>query len=200
MSAEEKHRQRMYDLQQARNKLLKAKDLRDAGKAERMDRFEAIKLMQQARLGIDMSNDAVRAAEKSLNDISGNLTATDQDKFDAKQNLYEQREKKHEWEDFLKLTKELLKEDEKLRKAQEKINEEKKTGKRATPQQTTAGTIQRSAIYGSGSVATGGGKMIPRTGMSNAPTIQQPTFQPTAMPGTTAVANTQPPRRKGTGF
>jgi len=125
-AAQEAHRKRMQELAMARNKLLKAKTDLDAGRQARMDRFEALKVTQQARLGIDMSNDAIGSAQKNYQKISESLVATDEDKQKAYNAVQDARDNKTQWETLLKVGQELLKEDKKFRDAQKKIEEDKK--------------------------------------------------------------------------
>jgi len=185
-SALQEHRKRMQELEKAKMRLMKAKEEREKGRQARMDRFEALKVTQQARLGIDMSNDAIRDAQKNYQTISGSYAATDDDKQNAFNAIQKAREDKFQWDVLLKVGQELLRDDEKFREAQKKVNEDKKRNEGA---KEIPALIQRPAYQSPYAQLLG---FEP----ANTPRRIQTQMAP-ASPTTTNVAST---RRRGTGF
>ena len=196
MSFDEQYRQDRLDIDRKSNQLRDMKRKFDDRKLETDEANNAIRMMGTAQAAFRAAGRTVSDAKTALTKIMNPTTdegryAKDDQKKAAIEALDKAQATEKEAKEWVGMIKELH-----MKKVKDLDEAKKELEKAKEAERTAKGTIQRAALVEAMRTGQGG---VPTIDAGRAPIQSSSAFQPTALPGTTAVAGT-PQRRRGTGF
>ena len=187
-SADQAYKREQLQLQKDRLKLEKMKQTADAGRNVRMEINEALRLMNNAKSFVTEARIVKQNAQAHFNKLQKDMgafgsTVSPEQFKEAKENLKKAGTSEENEKDWVKILKKVIEQNNKdIRGAKAQAE----MARLLSPNQP----IQTSVNGPAGPMQAPEGYVSP---------VRAPIQQPTALPGTTAVAGT-PPRRRGTGF